>query len=79
MSRLTLKIKPYNDLRHALGLSSKAIVHEWSTVGVNLDNLFNSTFSSEKSLCRSMKNCCPIKTPWVLYNFSLNDIDFSQS
>ncbi len=34
LSRLTLKIKPYNNLRHALGLSSKAIVHEWSTVGV---------------------------------------------
>lgn len=34
LSRLTLKMKPYNELKHALGLSSRSIVHEWSTAGV---------------------------------------------
>ncbi|MDO2439017.1 hypothetical protein [Enterobacter nematophilus] len=34
LSRLTLKMKSYNELKHALGLSSRSIVHEWSTAGV---------------------------------------------
>lgn len=34
LSRLTLKMKPYNELKHALGLSSRSILHEWSTAGV---------------------------------------------
>ncbi|VAE74139.1 hypothetical protein [Enterobacter hormaechei] len=34
LSRLTLKLKPYEEIKHALGLSSRSIVHEWSTAGV---------------------------------------------
>lgn len=34
LSRLTLKLKPYKEIKHALGLSSRSIVHEWSTAGV---------------------------------------------
>lgn len=37
LSRLVqkaVKFKPYEDMRHALNLSSKSIVHEWSTAGV---------------------------------------------
>ncbi|MFE8101301.1 hypothetical protein RBA71_07340 [Brenneria goodwinii] len=29
-----LKLRPYENLRHALGLSSRSIVHHWSNVGV---------------------------------------------
>ena len=28
LSRLTLKLKPYEEIKHALGLSSRSIVHE---------------------------------------------------
>ncbi|MFP2379972.1 hypothetical protein [Enterobacter ludwigii] len=34
VSKLTLKIQPYESIKKALGLSSRSIVHEWSTVGV---------------------------------------------
>ena len=34
ISKLTLRLKPYNEIKHALGLSSRSIVHEWSTAGV---------------------------------------------
>ncbi|WP_241189935.1 hypothetical protein [Enterobacter ludwigii] len=34
VSKLTLKIQPYESIKKALGLSSRSIVHEWSTIGV---------------------------------------------
>lgn len=34
LSRFALKFRPYDELRHALNLSSRAIVHEWSTSGL---------------------------------------------
>ncbi|CAI0754005.1 Uncharacterised protein [Serratia entomophila] len=34
LTQKTLKLKHYEDMRHALNLSSKSIVHEWSTAGV---------------------------------------------
>lgn len=34
MSKLTLNIQAYDSIKKALGLSSRSIVHEWSTVGV---------------------------------------------
>ncbi|WP_297196364.1 hypothetical protein [uncultured Pluralibacter sp.] len=34
ISKLTLRLKPYNEIKHALGLSSRSIVHEWSTAGI---------------------------------------------
>lgn len=33
--RHSIKLKPYEDMRRALNLSSRSIVHEWSTVGIN--------------------------------------------
>lgn len=33
--RHTVKFKPYEDMRRALNLSSRSIVHEWSTVGMS--------------------------------------------
>ncbi|MEN4777112.1 hypothetical protein ABEH00_05405 [Pantoea agglomerans] len=32
--RYAVKLKPYEDMRRALNLSSRSIVHEWSTVGL---------------------------------------------
>lgn len=34
LSKLVLKIKPYNDIKRALNLSSRSIVHEWQSAGV---------------------------------------------
>ena len=34
LKRYTIKFKPYEDMRRALNLSSRSIVHEWSTVGM---------------------------------------------
>ncbi|HDU3831112.1 TPA: hypothetical protein QIZ63_000172 [Klebsiella aerogenes] len=55
LSRLTLKIKPYNDLRHALGLSSKAIVHEWSTVGVGSIRGYSTYVNNAAKAARFLK------------------------
>ena len=48
LSRLTLKMKPYDELKHALGLSSRSIVHEWSTAGVSSIRGY-STYSDNAS------------------------------
>lgn len=34
LARYSVKFRPYDDMRRALNLSSRAIVHEWSSVGV---------------------------------------------
>jgi len=34
LNRYALKLRPYEDMRRALNLSSRSIVHEWSTVGI---------------------------------------------
>lgn len=34
LARHTVKFRPYEDMRRALNLSSRSIVHEWSTAGV---------------------------------------------
>lgn len=34
LARHSIKFRPYDDIRRALNLSSRAIVHEWSTVGI---------------------------------------------
>lgn len=34
LARHTIKFRPYDDMRRALNLSSRSIVHEWSTVGI---------------------------------------------
>lgn len=36
LSRYTIKFKQYENLKRALNLSSKSIVHEWSTVGIGV-------------------------------------------
>lgn len=35
VARHTIKFEPYDDMRKALKLSSRSIVHEWSTVGMS--------------------------------------------
>lgn len=34
LTRYTVRLRPYDDMRRALNLSSRSIVHEWSTVGI---------------------------------------------
>lgn len=34
LTRYTVKFKPYEDMRRALNLSSRSLVHEWSTAGL---------------------------------------------
>ena len=34
VARHSIKFKPYEDMKRALNLSSRSIVHEWSTVGI---------------------------------------------
>ncbi|QGY32284.1 hypothetical protein [Pantoea cypripedii] len=34
LSRYAVQLRPYDDMRKALNLSSRSIVHEWSTVGI---------------------------------------------
>lgn len=34
LTRAQLNMKEYAQIKHALGLSSKSLVHEWSTAGV---------------------------------------------
>ncbi len=34
LTRYTVRLRPYDDMRRALNLSSRSIVHEWSTAGI---------------------------------------------
>ncbi|MDA8477506.1 hypothetical protein NNO04_02125 [Citrobacter sp. Awk 4] len=54
-SRLTLKFKPYNELKRALGLSSKAIVHEWSTAGIGAIRGYSSYVENASKAARYLK------------------------
>ncbi|MFP2200835.1 hypothetical protein [Enterobacter ludwigii] len=55
LSRLTLKMKPYNELRHALGLSSRSIVHEWSTAGVGSIRGYSTYIDNASKAARFLK------------------------
>ncbi|QYH17441.1 hypothetical protein HB664_15810 [Enterobacter sp. DNB-S2] len=55
LSRLTLKMKPYNELKHALGLSSRSIVHEWSTAGVASVRGYSTYIDNASKAARFLK------------------------
>lgn len=55
LSRLTLKMKPYNELKHALGLSSRSIVHEWSTAGVASIRGYSTYIDNPSKAARFLK------------------------
>ena len=55
LSRLTLKMKPYNELKHALGLSSRSIVHEWSTAGVASIRGYSTYIDNASKAARFLK------------------------
>ena len=55
LSRLTLNMKPYNELKHALGLSSRSIVHEWSTAGVASIRGYSTYIDNASKTARFLK------------------------
>ncbi|EBR8158178.1 hypothetical protein DOA20_23900 [Salmonella enterica subsp. enterica serovar Newport] len=55
LSRLTLKMKPYNELKHALGLSSRSIVHEWTTAGVASIRGYSTYIDNASKAARFLK------------------------
>ena len=55
LSRLTLKMKPYNELKHALGLSSRSIVHVWSTAGVASIRGYSTYIDNASKAARFLK------------------------
>lgn len=55
LSRLTLKMKPYDELKHALGLSSRSIVHEWSTAGVASIRGYSTYIDNASKAARFLK------------------------
>lgn len=55
LSRLTLKMRPYNELKHALGLSSRSIVHEWSTAGVASIRGYSTYIDNASKAARFLK------------------------
>jgi len=55
LSRLALKLRPYEDLRHALGLSSRSIVHDWTTAGVGGIRGYSTWLDNAAKSARFMK------------------------
>lgn len=55
LSWLTLNMKPYNELKHALGLSSRSIVHEWSTAGVASIRGYSTYIDNASKAARFLK------------------------
>ncbi|KYP94189.1 membrane protein [bacteria symbiont BFo2 of Frankliniella occidentalis] len=51
----TLKFKPYEDMRRALNLSSRSIVHEWSTVGLGGIPGYSSYISNAAKAAKYLK------------------------
>ncbi|EMB4325781.1 hypothetical protein RJ492_004226 [Pluralibacter gergoviae] len=65
ISRLTLKLKPYNEIKHALGLSSRSIVHDWSTAGVGAIKGYSTYVENATKAARFLK-----AGGWVAIGFS---------
>ena len=65
ISRLTLKIKAYDNIRRALGLSTRSLFHEWSTVGVGAIPGYASYISRASKAASFMKS-----GGWVALGFS---------
>lgn len=65
ISRIALKIKAYDSIKKALGLSTRSIVHEWSTVGVGAIPGYASYISRASKAASFMKS-----GGWVALGFS---------
>ncbi|WP_026042528.1 hypothetical protein [Pantoea sp. A4] len=59
-SRLTLKLLPYQKLKHALNLSSRSIVHDWRSAGVGPIRGYATFIERSAKMARFMK-----KGGWV--------------
>lgn len=55
LARHTVKFRPYEDMRRALNLSSRSIVHEWSTVGIGAVPGYSTYTGSAAKAARFLK------------------------
>lgn len=55
LARYSVKLKPYDDMRKALNLSSRSIVHEWSTVGIGSIAGYSNYVGNAAKAARFMK------------------------
>ncbi|WP_261006267.1 hypothetical protein [Yersinia aldovae] len=55
LSKVSLNISEHSNLKRALRLSSKSIVHEWSTVGVGAIKGYSSTIERSAKIVKWMK------------------------
>lgn len=68
LSRKALRLKPYDSIKKALGLSTKAIVHEWKTAGVGAIPGYASYIERAAKAARFMK-----AGGWVALGFSFTE------
>ena len=54
--RYSVKFKPYEDIRRALNLSSRSIVHEWSTVGIGAIPGYSTFVGNAAKAARFLKS-----------------------
>jgi hypothetical protein len=64
-SRLVLKLQPYQKLKHALNLSSSAIVHDWESAGVGAIRGYSTYVDGAAKAAKFMK-----MGGWVSIGFS---------
>ncbi|MBP2198281.1 hypothetical protein [Pantoea cypripedii] len=64
-SRLVLKLQPYQKLKHALNLSSSAIVHDWESAGVGTIRGYSTYVDGAAKAAKFMK-----MGGWVSIGFS---------
>lgn len=55
LAKHSIKLKPYDDMRRALNLSSRSIVHEWSTIGVGAIPGYSTYTSNAAKAARFLK------------------------
>ncbi|MGA9618858.1 MAG: hypothetical protein WBR09_16980 [Serratia proteamaculans] len=55
LTRAQLNMKEYAQIKHALGLSSKSLVHEWSTAGVGAIKGYSNYIDSASRAAKFMK------------------------
>lgn len=55
LTRAQLNMKEYAQIKHALGLSSKSLVHEWSTAGVGAIKGYSNYVDSASRAAKFMK------------------------
>lgn len=65
LTKLTLKMKPYEDIKKALNLSSRSIVHEWQAAGIGAINGYSTYIDRAAKSAKFMK-----VGGWVAIGFS---------